>query len=295
MSAATFVTAQLMRALPRARISHIVGDLAKAPLAPLVARMVVGAYTRAYHVDLSDAAARTGWRTFDDFFTRALRPGARPLQGGAESIVSPADGTLSSTSRVREGGTFAVKGRPYSVAELVGSAVEAQRFHGGAGFVVYLSPRDYHRVHAPVAGAIHRIRCMPGDYFPVNAVGMRHVPNLFCRNRRVAIEIDMAGGLGRVTVVMVVAMIVGRITTVGIEEDDVPAGEHAFDPPLRVARGDQLGVFHLGSTVVVLVDDRMAGPWLAGEGPIQYGQAVVRTRDTMPSLVYSASAKQGKS
>ena len=107
--------------------------------------------------------------------------------------------------------------------------------------MVYLSPRDYHRVHAPASGTIRRIRSMPGDYYPVNNIGVKHVPNLFCRNRRVAIEIDAEANLGRVTVIMVVAMIVGRITTVGVDARDVPLGDHVFEPPLRVARGDEIG------------------------------------------------------
>jgi phosphatidylserine decarboxylase len=130
-------------------------------------------------------------------------------------------------------------------------------------------------VHSPVGGVVRRIRSMPGDYFPVNSIGVKHVPNLFCRNRRVAIEIDADGGVGRVTVVMVVAMIVGRITTVGVQARDVPIGDHVFDPPLRVARGGEIGVFHLGSTAVVLVEPRAAGLWLASEGPTRYGAPVL--------------------
>jgi len=127
-----------------------------------------------------------------------------------------------------------------------------------------------------VSGTIRRIRSMPGDYYPVNAIGVRHVPNLFCRNRRVSLEIDAEGGLGRVTVVMVVAMIVGRITTVGVESRDVPLGDHVFEPPLAIRRGGELGVFHLGSTAVVLVERRAAGAWVVGEGPVRYGQALMR-------------------
>ena len=141
---------------------------------------------------------------------------------------------------------------------------------------MYLSPRDYHRVHAPVGGTIRRIRSMPGDYYPVNAIGMRHVANLFCRNRRVAIEIDGDAQRGRTTVVMVVAMIVGRITTVGIEARDVPLGDHVFDPPLRVARGDEIGIFHLGSTAVLLAEPRRGRDWVVKEGPVRYGQALLR-------------------
>lgn len=118
---------------------------------------------------------------------------------------------------------------------------------------------------------------MPGDFFPVNAVGMRHVANVLCRNRRVAIEIDAEQNGCRVTVIMVVAMIVGRITTNGIEARDVPFGEHVFDPPLRVARGEEIGVFHLGSTAVMLAEEP-AGEWLVRGGPVRYGQAILRTR-----------------
>ena len=152
-----------------------------------------------------------------------------------------------------------------------------------AGFVVYLSPRDYHRVHAPVSGVVRRIRSMAGDYYPVNSIGMRHVPKLLCRNRRVAIEIDRDNGLGRVTVVMVVAMIVGRITTVGIDARDVPLGDHAFDPPLGLARGDEIGAFHLGSTAVVLGEKRAVGDWLIRGGPVRYGQAVLRAASATSS------------
>ncbi len=147
------------------------------------------------------------------------------------TIASPADGRVVSIGRVDVSGRLTVKGRPYSVGELVGDDGEAERFLGGAGCVVYLSPRDYHRVHAPVSGTIRRIRSIAGDYFPVNDVGMRHVPQLLCRNRRVAIEIDSTDDCpGRVTVVMVVAMVVGRITTLGIDARDVPFGDHEFQP-----------------------------------------------------------------
>jgi phosphatidylserine decarboxylase len=238
-----------------------------------VGRAVVGLYSRLYDVQLEECLENGGWANFDAFFTRRLR--VREVDQDPNAIASPADGRVEAIGRVDEGGTFIIKGRPYAVEELVGDDGEARRFVGGAGFVVYLSPRDYHRVHAPVGGSIGRIRSLPGDFYPVNSIGMRHVANLFCRNRRVAIEIDADGGLGRVTVVMVVAMIVGRITTVGVEARDVPIGDHQLDPPLRVERGDEIGVFHLGSTAVVLVE-RAAGQWLVGEGPVRYGQAVLR-------------------
>jgi phosphatidylserine decarboxylase len=170
-----------------------------------------------------------------------------------------------------------VKGRPYQVDELVGDAEEAKRYEGGQGCVVYLSPRDYHRVHSPVEGKIVAVRSMPGDYYPVNAIGVRHVHNLFVRNRRVAIVIDTPpeSGFGRVTVVMVAAMVVGRITVLGSDTRDVPPGVHPYDPPIAVGRGDEIGIFRLGSTAVVFFEPKAQLKWLVGEGPVRYGQPFV--------------------
>jgi phosphatidylserine decarboxylase len=285
MSAVTYATAQILRVLPRQRIGQAIGRLADSPWPAPVGRAIVGLYSRVYDIALDEYVEGRdagGWSSFDAFFTRKLREGARTIDRDPHVVLSPADGRIESMSRIEEGGAFLVKGRRYSVDELAGDTHEARRLLGGVGFVVYLSPRDYHRVHAPVSGQIRRIRSMPGDYFPVNAIGLRHVDNLFCRNRRVAIEIDADGGLGRVTVVMVVAMIVGRITAIGIDARDVPFGVHAFDPPLRVTRGEELGVFHLGSTAVVLVEPsihRGEGKWLTSEGSVRYGQALIRFGD----------------
>jgi phosphatidylserine decarboxylase len=134
---------------------------------------------------------------------------------------------------------------------------------------------------------------MPGDYYPVNAIGVRHVDNLFVRNRRVAIVIDTPpeSGLGRVTIVMVAAMVVGRITVRGIDERDVSTGEHDYAPPLRVARGDEIGIFHLGSTAVVFFEPQAHVKWLASDGPVRFGQPfAVRGHEGAGS---SASARAG--
>jgi phosphatidylserine decarboxylase len=285
MSAVTYATAQILRVLPRQRIGQAIGRLADSAWPAPVGRAIVGLYSRVYDIafdECVDARQAGGWASFDAFFTRKLRDGVRAIDRDPRAVLSPADGRIESMARIEEGGTFLVKGRRYSVDELAGDTHEAQRLLGGVGFVVYLSPRDYHRVHAPVSGQIRRIRSMPGDYYPVNAIGMRHVDNLLSRNRRVAIEIDADGGLGRVTVVMVVAMIVGRITAIGSDARDVPFGVHTFDPPMRVERGEELGVFHLGSTAVVLVEPprhRGEGKWLVSEGPVRYGQALFRFED----------------
>jgi len=261
MTAATYAAAQLLRVLPRERITKAVGRLCDARLPPRIASAVVDLYVRAYRVDLDDALLPDGaFPTFDAFFTRKLREGARPDAADAGVITSPSDGRLEDIGPITEGGRLLIKGRSYAVADLVGDPAEVARYEGGQFAIVYLSPRDYHRVHAPAAGRVTRIRSLPGALFPVNAIGERHIPSLFSTNRRVAIVIDTADQ-GRVTVVMVGAMIVGRITVSAIPAHDVPLGTHVIDPPQVVARGDEIGIFHLGSTAVVFVEKGVALPW----------------------------------
>src|SRR4029077_11150964 len=202
MSALTYAAAQILRVLPRQKISRAMGKLADHRWSAPVERAVVRIYSRVYDVDFGECVQRNGYANFDEFFTRELRPGARPIDQAREAIVSPADGRIDSMGPVHPDASFLVKGRPYRVAELLGDDEEAKRYVGGVGSVIYLSPRDDHRVHAPVDATIGEIRSLPGDYFPVNSIGMSHVGNLFAINRRVVIPIDTAG-LGRVTVVMV--------------------------------------------------------------------------------------------
>jgi phosphatidylserine decarboxylase len=278
MSALTFATAQLLRVLPRAGVSRFMGRLADHHWPTPVGRAVVRLYSRAYDVSFDECVQNEGFTSFDDFFTRTLKADARPMEGDERTIVSPADGRLDEPGRVDADAVYMVKGRPYKAVELLGSEAEAERYAGGSACVVYLSPRDYHRVHAPVSGVISEVRSMPGDYYPVNAIGIAHVPNLFAVNRRVAIAIDTpeSTGLGRVTLVMVAAIVVGRITVSGIDARDVPFGTQRLDPPRRVARGDEVGIFHLGSTVVMFMEKRATGPWRATEGAVRFGQALMR-------------------
>jgi phosphatidylserine decarboxylase len=284
MTAITYATAQFLRVLPRTKITRAMGRLADFAWPEPVGKAVVGLYCRAYDVELDECAKTSGFSNFDEFFTRELRDGARTMPADAGIAVSPADGRIDSIGAI-DGRRFHVKGRPYEVEELVGGAAQAKRFEGGTGCVVYLSPRDYHRVHSPVAGEITAVRSMPGDYYPVNAVGVRHVHNLFVRNRRVAIDID-SPEFGRVTVVMVAAMVVGRITVSGIDARDVPFGPHTFAPPRKVARGEEIGIFRLGSTAVVFFERAANINWLVGEGPVRFGEPFVtadRAEESRPA------------
>lgn len=273
MKPITYATAQILRVLPRTRITRAMGRLADLPWGDRLGKAVVDAYSKAYDVEFDECKKSSGFRSFDEFFTRELRDGVRSFPDDPRTIISPADGRLDAIGSI-DGRTYTVKGRPYSVAELIGDELDAKRYEGGHGCVVYLSPRDYHRVHAPVGGKISLVRSMEGDYYPVNEMGVKFVPNLFVRNRRVAIVIDTPkeSGLGRVTVVMVAAMVVGRITVTGIEARDVPFGVTHLSPGLEVKRGDEVGIFRLGSTAVLFFEPGVVTKWHVDEGPVRFGQ-----------------------
>jgi phosphatidylserine decarboxylase len=269
---ATLLAAQVLRALPRVRISRAVGRLCDQPLPPLVSRAVTGAYCQAYRVDIDEAEIPSdAFPSFDAFFTRPLKPGMRTVS--SDALVSPSDGDLSSQGLIDPGARIFVKGQPYDVGELVGDPRDAARYAGGEFAVIYLAPRDYHRVHSPVDGEVTLIRGLPGDLYPVNRIGERHVPQLFVRNQRAAIVIDTPG-FGRVTVVMVGATIVGRITVSVIDEPNVPVGTHPISPARSVKRGDEIGIFHLGSTVVLLLEPGLAVS--RSLGTIRFGESLLR-------------------
>jgi len=266
VSVSTFAAAQLIRAMPRVPISRVVGRLCEQPLPGPVSALVERVYCAAFSVDLSEARDAGPYPSFDAFFTRRLKEGARPI--AEVPVVSPADGVLSVVGSV-DGRHIAVKRQAYDVAELLGSNSDAARYESGSFCVVYLSPRDYHRVHAPVDGTVSLVRGIVGDLYPVNSIGERHVDGLFVRNNRVVVYID-APGLGRVAVVLVGATIVGRISVSLIPEPAVPPGDTVL-PAHPVRRGDEIGMFHLGSTAVVLFErgpnlTRAAGPVRMGEG-----------------------------
>ncbi len=217
----------------------------------------IDTFVRAYGVDLSEAITPDeGYRSFDEFFTRRLKPGARPLAQDVRAVLCPADGRVEDFGRITADGSLEVKGKPYTVKELLGDSLEAERYEGGQYAIVYLSPRDYHRVHAPVSGAVDRVRYIPGTLFPVNQIGLDHVPQLFARNERVAIVQETATH-GEVTTLMVGAIGVGRI---GLAFDDLltnvgqaPGIRHYDGAGAMLERGQELGVFHLGSTAIVFL------------------------------------------
>ncbi len=271
VSLSTFAAAQILRALPRVHLSRAVGRLCDQPIPSGLARVVERAYCRAYQVNMDEAEGHLGsYPSFDAFFTRPLKKGARDIS--ADPVVSPSDGKLSCFGRIDTGAQIHVKGQLYEAGELIGDEQDARRYSGGQFAVVYLAPGDYHRVHSPVNGKVTLLRGIPGDLFPVNSIGERYVPQLFVRNNRVAIVIDTEN-LGRVTVVMVGATIVGRISVNAMPGPFVPPGTHAIEPGYAVAKGDEIGMFHLGSTAVVLLEPGVT--LTRPTGVVRLGQSLV--------------------
>jgi phosphatidylserine decarboxylase len=276
---ATRFAAETLRLLPRKRISRAIGRVAQRSMRSDVLSRAIDLYVRAYDVDLSECEVPDGgFRSFNEFFTRPLREGARPLDPDPNAILSPADGRVEDAGPIDARGAFVIKGKPYSLDELLGSREEAERLAGGTFVVVYLSPRDYHRVHAPVSGDVIRARHLGGTLFPVNRIGVEHVPKLFAKNERVVVVQD-APGLGEVVTVLVGAMVVGGISLAFdrtlVTRNGRAGGEKTYRQPPRVARGDELGWFELGSTAIVILPAR-SGVALAVEPgqPIRMGRAI---------------------
>ncbi|MCA9516480.1 MAG: phosphatidylserine decarboxylase [Myxococcales bacterium] len=227
--------------IARPGLSRFAGAVADAQLPRPVLRAIIDGFVSLYDVDLTDMAEPLdAFGTFNAFFTRALRPGARPIEGDAETLVSPADARLDQLEPIDASGReLDVKGDRLSLAALLGDAEAASRLGGGTVMTLYLSPRDYHRVHAPIDAQVTRVEAIPGASYPVNALGRRLVPGLFATNKRVVFHLA-SEAFGDVALIMVGATNVGRITC-------------SVSPGARVARGDELGIFNLGSTVVLLV------------------------------------------
>lgn len=223
------------------------------------------------------------FKTFDAFFTRPLPPGARPIEGEGDDdiVVSPCDGVLSEVGLSEGGRMIQCKGRDYTVRGLLADEGEARDFVGGAYATIYLAPRNYHRVHAPTGHAVTGYRHVPGAFFPVNAPSVSQVSGLFTINERLISYLD--GPLGRVAVVMVAAMGVGHMTVSydSVETHRVPAGGpgsvRTYVDPKPLAKGAELGMFHLGSTVVLLFQPgRVTLTGLERGRPIRLGEILGR-------------------
>ena len=245
-------------------------------------------------VDLSEARdSIDAFGSLQQFFTRALRDGARPIEGDHGCLVAPCDGAWGESGRIESGTLVQVKGRNYGVAELLGDSVLAAEFDGGCFATFYLSPRDYHRFHTPAAGRITRIEYHPGALWPVNSIGLQGIDGLFARNERICALFDSTPRNGKdrsadiptepsIALVAVGATMVGSVRLAFDElTTNIPGRGHARrefgSHAPEFARGEEWGHFEFGSTIVMLT--RPAGPEIdfrpLGE-PLRLGQQIGR-------------------
>ncbi len=269
--------------LPKRALTEFMGGLA-GRRAGAMTTAVIRWFVRRYGVNMAEAANPdpAGYPTFNAFFTRALREGARPLAQAA--FVSPVDGAISQLGPIERDQIFQAKGHFYSTTALVGGdAALAAQFEDGDFATLYLSPRDYHRIHMPCDGELRRMIHVPGELYSVNPATARGVPGLFARNERVVCAFDTPRG--PLAMVLVGATIVGSIATVwhGVVNPPRPGTVRRFEyrgQEIDLDKGAEMGRFLLGSTVVLLFPRhllRFAGDWQAGR-PVRMGEAMAVLR-----------------
>lgn len=246
----------ILYVLPKNLISYLFGLLAQISWPGFVVREVIRAFAKIYNIDLYEAEREIHeYKNLDDFFTRKLKVGIRPLGKG---VVHPADSDLTQYGKMGGETLIQAKGMTYSLKEFLQNEALSERLLNGYFFLYYLCPTDYHRVHCPVDGKITDIHYIPGKLWPVNKWSTAHIKNLFAINERVVVNIETAQGV--CSLVMVGATNVGKMTLT-FDKDIVTNNffdrrpiKKVYDQPIPVLRGDDLGAFHMGSTVVMVYE-----------------------------------------
>jgi len=246
----------LQYAYPRRLLSRLVRCATRLRI-PSLQQWLIRTVVRRYDVDLSDAVETDlrSWPTFNAFFTRALRPDARPLPGEPDAVAAPSDGAVQHAGEIADSTLVQAKSLTYTLEALLGDRRAAAAFTGGSTATIYLAPRDYHRVHLPVDGSLAALVHLPGDRFSVNPATTERIRHLFARNERVVFHFRDAGARP-FSIVMVGALLVGGIETpwtglVADLPDPGPVRRWDFDGP-DLARGAEIGRFNMGSTVIAL-------------------------------------------
>jgi len=261
-----FVT--LQKLLPKHLLSRFVGRLAASQL-PWIKTPFIRLFKSAYGISLADAerTSEAEYKSFNDFFTRALAADARPVNGGKAALVSPVDGFVSEFGPITDGRLVQAKGVDYSLAELLGDAQLANRMAGGQFITLYLAPANYHRIHAPTDGQLRSTIALPGELYSVNATTATHLPGLFAKNERLTCAYHSAQG--EAAIVFVGALIVASIETTWDEATSPYQKKETRSHDRPFVQGEELGRFLLGSTVVLCLP-----PGLAFGNDVQPGATV---------------------
>lgn len=284
MKAKLFILCQYL--IPQTLLSRAAGYVAECRIGWFKNRFIHW-FIKRYDVDLSIALdpEPTSYRHFNDFFTRSLADGQRPIAEAKRAIVSPADGCISQLGAIKHGRIFQAKGQEYSLLELIGGdASHAEPFQNGKFATVYLSPKDYHRVHMPFAGTLETMIHVPGDLFSVNETTADNVPRLFARNERVVCLFSTEAG--PMAVILVGAMIVASIETswaglVTPIKKQIRRWDYSNDETasIHLGKGEEMGRFKLGSTAIVLFGENSMN-WqaeLQAQSPVKMGEVMGET------------------
>ncbi|MCB9741492.1 MAG: phosphatidylserine decarboxylase [Alphaproteobacteria bacterium] len=263
----------LLSVVPKGLGSRLQGAVGRLGLS----RHLIAWYARTYGVNTEEMVGRIeDYDSLQSFFVRALKPGARPIDEAPEALVSPCDARVYAFGTLTDDGELPEDaGIWFDVSQLIGGD---ERYRGGGFAVLYLSPRDYHRVHHPREGQVVGLRYLPGQLWPVFDEATRRVPGLFAINERMAVFVD-AEGAGRVAVVMVGAYGVGRMSLAWSElESNVgqPAAYEGYNPPLPAERGAELGRFNLGSTVILVTEPGVVRWELEVGQAVKVGQRIAK-------------------
>jgi phosphatidylserine decarboxylase len=271
-----FVLLQL--ALPQHRLSRLVYTATRVRT-PWFKNLLIRVFLKLFDVDMSEAVETDPYRygSFNDFFTRALRPDTRPIAAAAAAIASPVDGMVSECGDIDRDQLLQAKGRRYMLAELLAEEPWAPRFEGGSFATIYLAPFNYHRIHMPVRGRLLDTVYVPGRLFSVNATTAQHVARLFARNERVLTLFE--SDFGQFALVLVGALNVGSMATVWAGEI-TPAARRVVTripaPAVVLDKGAEFGRFNMGSTIILLFEANRARwhPLLRAGSVVQFGQAI---------------------
>jgi phosphatidylserine decarboxylase len=254
----------LLTLLPKRSLSDLAFWASNKQVPTPVLRSAIWSYAKTLGVNLNEMdRPLKDFRTFDEFFTRKLAPGARVIDTNPRTIISPCDGTWAIGGNAESMELTQIKGKTYQLAEFLDSESWAECFSDALYATIYLSPRDYHRVHFPVSGEVTDCHHIPGEVWPVNPPGVKSIDQIFSRNERLIVYLDTP--FGPVAVAMVAATCVSAITT--SFDPDHASFDHpetvrlAYPESIAVKKGDELGVFHVGSTVIMLFP-RDAADWL---------------------------------
>ncbi|MGO9039816.1 MAG: archaetidylserine decarboxylase [Steroidobacteraceae bacterium] len=271
-----FVMLQL--ALPQHGLSRLVYAATRVS-APWFKNLLIRMFLKLFDVDMTEAVDTDPYRyrSFNDFFTRALRADARPIAAAATAVVSPVDGTVSECGKIDGGVLLQAKGRRYTLEELLADQPWAQRFEDGSFATIYLAPFNYHRIHMPMRGRLLDTVYVPGRLFSVNARTAQHVARLYARNERVLTLFESE--FGPFALVLVGALNVGSMATVWAG-DITPAARRVLTripaPTLVLDKGAELGRFNMGSTVILLFEANRTRwhPMLRAGSVVQFGQTI---------------------